>query len=834
MMPNLDDASFDLNAHLDGLVSQLSLEDKVLVLTGRDFWSTWPLPQIGLRSMVVSDGPSGVRGERWDEREPSLNLPSASALSAAWNPDLARRYGAVCAVEARSKNVDVVLGPTINIHRSPLGGRHFEAFSEDPVLTAELAAAFVDGLQHNGVGGTPKHYVANDAETDRLTANNVVSERALREVYLLAFEKAITESHAWLVMSAYNSINGATATENELLETPLNSEWGFDGVVISDWTAVRSLNSARFSQDLVFPGPDGPWGEHLVKAVREGDIDESVVDRKVKRILHLAARVGALEGFAQLPFAVEEDGVALAREAASAGVVLVRNEDLAHGPALPLDPAALTSVAIIGDNAHHARTQGGGSATVFPERVVSPLEGLTNALPDAQVTYARGAAVLEGLAEVPLEEMTNPVTGEPGARVTFRDGDGTELHTEDRRATTYIWMGSDAPVAATSLLEVEFDYTAAESGVANLGCSAFGRARIWVDDALVLDDAPEMPEGAEIDLLLHPPVLTAPVEFEAGKTVRVKVAYNTPVIKPGGFVALGFMVGFEAPEIHAEELIAQAAEAARAADVAIVVVGTNARVESEGFDRTNLQLPGEQDALVAAVARSNPNTIVVVNSGAPVEMPWRKHVAAVVVSWFGGQEYGNALADVLLGVVEPGGRLPTTWPVALADTPVTQVVPVNGVVAYKEDIHVGYRAWLKAGTEPAYPFGHGLGYTTWDVALKGAAQALITSDEVLPVTVSVTNTGSRAGKCVPQVYLARAESSVDRPVRWLAGFAAVTLEAGESADVVVNVPLRAFAHWAPADGGGTWTYEPGEFTVLVGTSVMDIVGESTVLLGAAG
>ena len=269
--------------------------------TGRDFWNTWPIEKIGLRRILVSDGPSGVRGETWDERDPSLNLPSATALASAWDPDIARRYGAAAAVEARRKGVDVVLGPTINLHRSPLGGRHFECFSEDPVLTADLAAAYVRGVQDNGVGATPKHYIANDSETDRFTVDVQVDERPLRELYLLAFEKAITEAQAWLVMSSYNSVNGATATENDLLETPLNSEWGFDGVVISDWTAVRSLDSARASQDLVMPGPDGPWGAALVKAVEAGDIDESVVDRKVLRILRLAQRVGALDGTSPRP-----------------------------------------------------------------------------------------------------------------------------------------------------------------------------------------------------------------------------------------------------------------------------------------------------------------------------------------------------------------------------------------------------------------------------------------------------------------------------------------------------------------------------------------------------
>ena len=230
---------------LNALLAQLTLEEKVLLLTGRDFWTTWPIEKIGLRRMLLSDGPSGVRGENWDERDPSLNLPSATALSASWDTAIAARYGAAAAVEARRKGVDVVLGPTINLHRSPLGGRHFEAFSEDPVLTADLAAAYVSGVQENGVAATPKHYIANDYETDRFTANSVVSERALRELYLLAFEKSVTEAHAWALMSSYNSINGATATENELLETPLNSEWGFDGVVVSDWTGVRSTDAAR-------------------------------------------------------------------------------------------------------------------------------------------------------------------------------------------------------------------------------------------------------------------------------------------------------------------------------------------------------------------------------------------------------------------------------------------------------------------------------------------------------------------------------------------------------------------------------------------------------------
>ncbi|BCW48190.1 glycoside hydrolase family 3 N-terminal domain-containing protein [Arthrobacter sp. StoSoilB13] len=471
-----------VDQRMEALLNELSLEEKIQLLTGRDFWTTWPMEKIGLRRILVSDGPTGVRGEAWDERQPSVNFPSATAISSTWDPAMADRLGAASAVEARRKGVDVVLGPTINLHRSPLGGRHFEAFSEDPVLTAELAAAYVNGVQRNGVGATPKHYVANDSETDRFTVDVQVDERPLRELYLLAFEKAVVESRAWLVMSAYNSINGTTATENDLLETPLNSEWGFDGVVISDWTAVRSVDAAKASQDLVMPGPDGPWGGALVAAVQAGEIPEASIDRKVLRILQLAARVGALEGFepVQAEPVDKEDLVAFTREASAAGTVMVKNDGV-----LPLDPAATGPLAVIGHNAKHARTQGGGSATVLPEKVASPLDGIRAAFGADNVTYSIGAIVQEGVAELPLDQLTNPVTGEPGLRVTFLNGAGAELFTEDRRSTALVWFGGDAPVRDSSTVRLHTIYTPDETGTVRLGAATVGKTRLYVNDVLV-------------------------------------------------------------------------------------------------------------------------------------------------------------------------------------------------------------------------------------------------------------------------------------------------------------------------------------------------------------
>ena len=589
----------------------------------------------------------------WDERDPSLNLPSATALSSSWDPDVARRYGAAAAVEARRKGVDVVLGPTINLHRSPLGGRHFEAFSEDPVLTAELAAAYVHGVQDNGVGATPKHYIVNDSETDRFTVDVRVDDRTLRELYLLAFEKAVTEAHAWLVMSSYNSINGVTGTENELLETPLNSEWGFDGVVISDWTAARSLESAKASQDLVMPGPDGPWGDALVEAVRSGRIDEAVVDRKVARILTLAQRVGALEGSSAAEPVYVQDGLAFARHAAIEGTVLLENRG-----ELPWDRAALRLVAVIGDNAANARTQGGGSATVLPERKVSPLEGLRAALPGVNVTYSSGAIVQQGVVEFPLTKMTNPVTGGPGLRVRFLGDDGTELFTEDRRSSALVWLGGNAPVTTAASVELTTRFTPTESGPVRVGFAAVGHGKVLVDGALIVDEDVQGDADDFAAAVLAPPSTAAETTVTAGTPIDICFEFDMRNRSDQLSGALSLRLGTEPAAIDDDELIADAAHAAALADAAVVVVGTNSLVESEGFDRTSLALPGRQDDLVRAVAAANPHTVVLVNAGSPVLLPWRDDVAALLIGYFGGQEFGDAVADVLLGVAEPGGRLP--------------------------------------------------------------------------------------------------------------------------------------------------------------------------------
>ncbi|QVI18800.1 glycoside hydrolase family 3 C-terminal domain-containing protein [Nocardia tengchongensis] len=777
---------------IDDLLVKLDLPAKIRLISGAGFFRFAGDESIGLAEMPVSDGPSGVRGEQWDERDPSVSLPSGTALAATWDRDLLTDIGALIAAEARRKDVYAVLGPTINLHRSPLGGRHFECFSEDPMLTAEIADAYVRAVQAHGVSACPKHYVANDSENERFTADVIADERTLRELYLYPFERSV-EAGAWMVMAAYNSVNGATMTENDLLDEPLKGEWGFDGVVVSDWTAVRSTAGAAKGNDLAMPGPWELWGAPLEQAVRDGQVPESAIDDKVRRILRFAERVGALHGTpTPVPAFGEDAARQLVREAASLAMVLATNDGT-----LPLrEPAR---VALLGSAAAEPRFMGGGSATVIPTRTTSPLQGLSEVLP---VVYTPGVHLSENMIPVPLDLVTDPETGEPGLRLRYLDGD-TVLASEHRGAGSLMLFGNPNAVQAKTI-ELRGRLRADMAGEWRIGFAGVGALTLTLDGEQVLDET-VLPDGADpVEMLLNPPQRFVTRTLAEGEEVDVLVR----MAPGGGFPAMGITCAVGRPRRSDDEEFAAAIELARTSDVAVVVVGTTEQIESEGFDRTTLRLPGRQDELVAAVAAANPRTVVVVNSGSPVEMPWRDDVAAVLLTWFPGQEFGSALADVLTGAAEPGGRLPTTWPKTIDDVPVLNTKPEpDNALPYSEGIHIGYRAWLKSGVAPAYPFGHGLGYTTWE--LDGLTVSGRTA------TVTARNTGARAGRQVVQAYLSRPDSAVDRPVRWLAGFAVVEAGAGESVSATVELPKRSFEHWTEQG----WVVEPGSFTLRVGTSV---------------
>ncbi|HET6550169.1 MAG TPA: glycoside hydrolase family 3 N-terminal domain-containing protein [Solirubrobacter sp.] len=553
-------------------LAALSLEQKVRLLTGADFWSLHPEPAAGLRRIVLSDGPAGVRGERWDEREPSANVPSPTALAATWDPERVERLGRLLAFECRRKGVDVLLAPTVNLHRTPFGGRHFECFSEDPLLTARIGAAFVRGLQEEGVGATVKHFVANDSETDRFTYDAHVPERPLRELYMAPFEALLGEG-AWAVMAAYNAVDGATMTESPLLEDVLHAEWGWDGLVMSDWGAARDTERAGSAAlDLVMPGPDGPFGDALVEAVRAGRVSEAAVDAKVLRLLRLAARVGALEGVAGVTARAwgEQEIAAELRATAATSFVLARN----RGMLLPLEARPLRRVAVLGPNAAVARTLGGGSATVFPPYTVSPLDGLRAALPGAEVSYAPG-----------VRAHTRPPAARVPAEVRFLAADGTVLASERRATGEFTWLGSFAPAdvdpAAVAAIEVRTTLRAQVAGEHVVGCAGPGRYRLAVRGDAAFEGRLELPPGAGPgEGLFAPPFETVPVALDEREEVDVVLRRE----HERGPLFLNFQLIFD-PPFEAEAELERAVELARDADVAVVVVGTTAEVESEGFDR---------------------------------------------------------------------------------------------------------------------------------------------------------------------------------------------------------------------------------------------------------
>jgi beta-glucosidase len=811
----------------------LSLEQKVRLLTGADFWSLHPEPAVGLRRLVVSDGPAGVRGERWDERDASANVPSPTALAATWDQELVRELGRLLASEARRKGVDVLLAPTVNLQRTPYAGRHFECFSEDPLLTARIAVAYVRGVQEGGVGATVKHFVANDSETQRMTLDARLDERSLRELYLAPFEAIIVEAGVWAVMAAYNGVNGQPMTESSLLRDVLQGEWGFDGLVMSDWFATRSTEpSARAALDLVMPGPGGPWGDALVAAVRERRVDEASIDDKVMRILRLAARVGALQGAAAAAAPQYDDAevAALLRGVAASGFVLVRNQ----GGVLPLERSALRRLAVVGPNAAAARTLGGGSATVFPPYTVSPLEGLRTALPDTcEISHRLGVLASERIPVAGAPWLHRPGGEGPGVEVRFLAGDGAVVGTEHRPGCSFNWPGTLIHGRGVTCIEVRTVVRATDPGRYTIAVSGVGRYHLSLGGEAVVDVRLELAPGADIvEGMVIPPQAAHSLPMQTGAEIEVVLAHEVGSADSDlGDLSVRFQLNLQAPHGSDDEEIDRAVALAREVDVAVVVVGTTAEVESEGFDRTSLSLPGRQDELVRRVAEANPHTVVVVNAGAPVLMPWADEVAAVLLGWFPGQEFGHALADVLLGLAEPGGRLPMSWPSSEDGLPSTQ--PVDGRLDYDEGLFVGYRRYDRDGVAPLYPFGHGLGYTTWSFVSIDAPDRLVAGSEV-SVTVRLRNTGTRPGRQVIQVYASRPEGSIERPVRWLVGFSVVAAQVGEDITATIALPARAFAHWDVA--ARSWAVEPGTYVLAAGASsqALCVATELTIVRGVTG
>ena len=797
-------------ARIDRLLDAMTLEEQVALLAGADFWTTVPIPRLGIPALKVTDGPAGARGGgALVGGKKTAAFPVGIALGSTWNVDLLREVGRALAQEVRDKGAGVLLAPTVNLFRSALNGRNFESYAEDPFLTGKLGAAYIAGLQAEGVAATVKHYAGNESEFQRMTISSDIPERALRELYLLPFELAVKEGGTWAVMSAYNKLNGTFCSESpRLLTAILREEWGFDGLVMSDWFGAHSAGeSVRAGLDLEMPGPARARASLLAEAAAD-DATRAAVRTAARNVLRLMERTGTLAHPRDVRVEAESDAehpetTALIRRAGAEGVVLLKNE----GGLLPLPAGA--SVAVVGPNGAAGQVMGGGSAQMNAHRRVSPLEGLRAALGDERVAYAVGCH----------NDKYLPVLDAP-VRVTYRSPEsGAVLGQEERSGGQVQWF--DLPEGVPGHFRATLTQTLqiAEDGTYELSLISSGPSRLRVDGAELLDNWTGWKLGSAFFGFASDEAHAA-VRLAAGPHT-VEVEYESVA---GGMLGGTVRIGFRKP--LPDGSLEEAASVAARADYAVVCVGTNGEWETEGEDRWGLTLPGRQDELVRAVARANPNTVVLLQTGGPVLMPWLNEVRAVVQGWFPGQEAGHALADVLTGRADPGGRLPQTFPARLEDDPTHPERPdrqypgEDGHVEYREGLYIGYRHADRAGLTPLFPFGFGLSYTTFELG-----EPRLSADAVEPggrviATIPVRNTGERAGQTVVQLYVRDLDARLDRPGKELKGFAKVALRPGEAQDVRFTLDMRALAYFD--DGRQAWVADAGDFDLLIGTSSADL------------
>ena len=791
----------------------MTLEEKCRLLGGASSWRTNAIPRLGIPAIKMSDGPNGVRGEsQGTTRTPGLNIPTSIVVGASWDVHLALQLGVLLGREARRKAVHVVLAPTVNLHRTPIGGRTFECLSEDPELSAQLASAIVRGVQSQEVAVTVKHFAANDTEVDRMTVDALVDETVLREFYLRPFESTVIDAGAWGVMSSYNRVNGHHAANNrELLHEILRVDWGFDGFVVSDWFGAHdTVESIRAGLDIPMPGPSTIYGKKLLKAAEQGVVAEADIDARVETVLRLIERTRADEFPASSVEITVDDEYEreIVRHAAVAGTVLVRNV----ANALPLEPGSVDSIAVVGPNARATRTQGGGSSGMQAMQTSTILDGLRARYGDHVVSWRRGTSIDKLAPVVEAERMRTP-EGAFGWCVDYFDRDevnSTPRYSTitDRSVLTFFGAAPQGVDPFDFTVAVTGEFIPEVDGTHDVSLVITGMGSLSVNGEVVVDDPlgqlPRSREyfgfGSEEQVHGIPMKKGVPVKFEARMRTRA------------GFSAL--RIGIAEP-LDTNELKDAVAFAAKA-DAAIVVVGTNEEWETEGHDRDSIALPGQQDELVRQIAAVNPRTIVVVNAGAPVAMPWFNDVHAILIGFFGGMEMGNAVARIIAGDDDPGGRLPVVYPVRLEDSPAMRdYAPVDGVQRYTEGEWYGWRGQAKNGVDPLIPFGFGLSYgeSVW-----GAPR--VTVDRSWPrceVVVPVSCVSSRPATEVVQCYVRRVGDS--NPPR-LAGWSKRLVQPSSFADIPVQIPWTAFRRWNP--GRRTWQVQGGKWEILVATSSLDI------------
>ena len=806
------------NVDIDALLDDLTLDEQVALMAGADFWTTVPVERLGIPAVKVSDGPNGARGAGGlTNGTPASAFPCAIALGASWNLDAAYEMGTALAAEARSKGARVLLAPTVNIHRSGLNGRNFECYSEDPTLTAMLAVAYIKGLQDHGVGATIKHFVANDSEIERQTISSDVDERTLREIYLPPFEAAVKKAGVWAVMTGYNRLNGTHMDAHKWAMTDvMRGQFGYDGIFMSDWFGTNSTAaSVNAGHDLEMPGPTRFRGAQLLAAVEAGEVEPETIRASVRRLLVLFERVGAFDsdGPESETTRDEPETRALIRRLGADGAVLLKNED--HFLPLSKD----VSVAALGPNAAISRLMGGGSAQINAPYRVTPVEGLKAAFGDNRVSQEKGCSN-NRLMQVWQGDI----------ELSFFHGrklEGKAIHTQKETELNCFWF--DLPVPGFNQndfsVRAEGTFTPRESGTYCAGMTNAGLARAYLDGELLIDGETDWEKGMNFFGLANDE-RRADVQLEAGRTYNIVLEYASPGDADDGITVRALRFGIE--KTLGEQEIDAAVRLAAEQDVAILYVGRQEEWDSEGHDLPHMTLPGSQNELIEKVATANPNTVVVLQTGGPVEMPWLDKVKAVLQFWYPGQEVGYAIADVLTGEAYPGGRLPQTFPVSMKDNSAWTADALSypgkdGHVRYDEGVFVGYRHHDSNDVPVLFPFGFGLGYTTfaWETATLSSD---VMGESDLKVTVPISNTGAREGAEVVQLYvrpdLMDDDVAVARPEKELRAFARLALKPGETQIAELNIAPRDLAYFDVERQ--RWLAPAGRYEIVLAVSATDI------------
>ncbi|KAJ4169113.1 hypothetical protein NW754_011045 [Fusarium falciforme] len=835
--------------NVDQLLSELTLEEKVELLSGRDTWSTHPVERLNIPSITVrcfqdsgsdvlltialktTDGPHGARGTSFFNGPRGVLLPSATAMGATFDTKLMRHVGNMLAAETKEKGCQVLLAPTVCLQRSPLIGRGFEAFGEDPILSGLMASEYINGVQEDGVAVSLKHYAAHDQSSESLEDGIRASSRTLRETHLLPFQLAIKYANPWSIMSSYHRINGTLTSEDPWLNTQLlRQEWGWNGLLMSDWFGTYSTAEAiNAGLDLEMPGPTRWRGELLHWSIRCRKVKKSTLHERVRNLLHLVNKVrpaldyqkqGDKTQFGDTPKKRE-----LCREVARSSVVLLKNDY----NTLPLDPSAQQTYGLIGPGFANPAISGGGSADLIPYYVCKPLEAIQQIVGKERIRTAVGC---HSHLFTPLlsENITIPATQQAGYELHWFGEDPEAnpevkpLHsTTTTQAQMYFADNLPSNVPGAYWLRVNTTWKAPKTATMKLGLCVLGKGRLYVDGRQVIDLWTSHPEKTLQTPMFNSASMevTAELEAEAGNTYQVSVLLKNEGITAGcgALNAGGLRIGC-CEKIDPAAALAEAVELARQVDVPIVIAGLNADYESEAVDRKDLRLPPGVDELIERVAKVNPRTIIVNQSGCPVTMPWLKCVPTLIHAWFGGQETGNGIAEVLFGRYNPSGRLSVTFPRRLEDTPAFLSYG-KGLreMYYGEGVFIGYRYYEKLQSHPLFYFGYGLSYTTFEYSNLQAPARVDLGDQgdgVFVVSVDVTNTGGRDGHEIVQVYISDVECAALRPRKELKGFAKIWVAEGMTATAEIRLDKYALSHWDEEEE--KWHAERGVFKVIISRS----------------